>query len=111
MARTTAARYYVRFDSYWQGSRDYFAGPFESREAAEAAINAIDTEDNVWLSTSTCGGDIRTAYRVYPKVLTATEAKRAGMRDDYGHKHNTVDRLPSREYDPFDVLNAILEVM
>ena len=105
MARTSAATYFVRIDTYWQNSKDNFVGPFESRAAAQAAIDGIQTEDNVWLSTSTCGGDIRSAVRVYPTILTASEAKRMGMRDDYSSRHNTVPAMPSRENDLFEMLN------
>ena len=105
MARTSAAQYFIRIDTYWQNSKDNFVGPFNSREEAQAAIDGIETEDNVWLSTSTCGGDIRTAVRVYPTILTASEAKRMGMRDDYGPRHNVVPRMPSREHDLFDMLD------
>lgn len=106
MARTSAAQYFIRIDTYWQNSRDNFVGPFESREAAQAAIDGIDSEDNVWLSTSMCGGDIRTAVRVYPTILTSTEAKRMGMRNDYGSSHNTVPMMPSRENDLFGMLES-----
>lgn len=100
------AQYFVRIDTYWQNSKDNFVGPFDSREAAQAAIDGIQTEDNVWLSTSTCGGDIRSAVRVYPTILTATEAKRMGMRDDYSSRHNTVPVMPSRENDLFEMLES-----
>lgn len=98
--------YYIRIDTYWQHSPDTFVGPFASREAAQAAIDAIRTEDNVWLSTSTCGGDIRSAVRVYPAILTASEAKRMGMRNDYGARHNVVPRMPVDGYDLFDLLEG-----
>lgn len=106
MARISAAQYFIRIDTYWQNSKDNFVGPFASREAAQAAIDAIKTEDNVWLSTSTCGGDIRSAVRVYPTILTASEAKRMGMRDDYGPRHNVIPHMPSREYDMFEMLES-----
>lgn len=104
MARTTAAQYFIRIDTYWQNSPDRFVGPFDSREAAQAAIDGIQTEDNVWLATSTCGGDIRSAVRVFPSVLTATEAKRMGMRNDYGPGHNAIPHMPSREHDLFEMI-------
>jgi len=107
MARTSAAQYFIRIDTYWQNSKDYFVGPFESRDEAQAAIDGIQTEDNVWLSTSTCGGDIRSAIRVYPKILTATEAKRGGMHDDYGNRHNVVPVMPSRENDLFEMMESV----
>jgi hypothetical protein len=81
MARTAAA-YYVRVDTYWQNSPDRFAGPFESREAAQAEIDrAINEPDsNAWLAGEHCGGNIKYAVRIFPDILTATEAKRQGMR-------------------------------
>lgn len=103
MARISSPQYFIRIDTYWQNSPDYFVGPFESRAAAAAAIDSVRTEDNnVWLSTSTCDGDIRTAVRVYPGILTATEAKRRGMRDDYGVRHNVVSEMPRCSHDLFD---------
>lgn len=74
-----APSYFIQVDSYWANSPDRFVGPFDSRAAAQEAIDAIETSDNVWLSTSTCGGDIRDAVRVYPHILTFTEARRAGL--------------------------------
>ena len=105
MARTSAAQYFIRIDTYWQNSKDNFVGPFDSRNEAQSAIDNIQTEDNVWLSTSTCGGDIRSAVRVYPTILTASEAKRMGMRNDYSSNHNAVPVMPSRENDLFEMLN------
>lgn len=107
MARTAAAQYFIRIDTYWQNSLDYFVGPFASRANAQSAIDGIQTEDNVWISTSQCGGDIRTAVRVYPSILTASEAKRMGMRNDYGPRHNVVTQMPSREHDLFEMVNDL----
>lgn len=91
----TPARYFVAVDTYWQNSPYYFVGPFRTREAAQAAIDDVLTSDNVWLSTSICGGDIKTAVRVYPSILSATEAKQHGIVEDYGSSRcNVVDRMP-----------------
>jgi hypothetical protein len=106
MARISSPQYFVRIDTYWQNSKDRFVGPFASREEAQATIDGIQTEDNVWLSTSTCGGDIRSAVRVYPTILTATEAKRMGMRNDYSPNHNVVPHMPSREHDLFEMIES-----
>lgn len=76
----TAKRYYIQVDTYWSNAKDYFVGPFASREEARAAVEAIPTDSNAWLATSTCGGDIREAVRVYPQPLSHTAARRAGMR-------------------------------
>lgn len=78
------AQYFIEVDTYWQNSASYFVGPFESREAAEAWHQQdVPSDANVWYSTSTCGGDIRDAWRIYPAPLTKTEAKRRGMDDDH----------------------------
>ena len=111
MARTSAATYFVRVDTYWQDSPDYFVGPFATRADAQAAIDGIDTADNVWRADSLCGGDIRTAVRVYPEVLTATEAKRRGMRGDYSSKHNVINAMPTSGDDLFDMVNGLREAM
>ena len=78
----TNATYYIEVDTYWQHSTSYFVGPFDSREAALAWFQNDDwtPEDNVWLSTSTCGGDIREAWRIYPAPLSKTEARKHGLR-------------------------------
>lgn len=107
MARTSAAQYFIRIDTYWQNSPDYFVGPFDSRKDAQTAIDNIQTEDNVWLSTSMCGGDIRSAIRVFPTILTATEAKRMGMRNNYNANHNTIPFMPNRNNDLFGMLQDI----
>jgi hypothetical protein len=76
------ATYFIEVDTYWQNSRSYFVGPFESRDAAEAWYQNDDwtAEDNTWLSTSNCGGDIRSAWRIYPKALSRTAARKQGLR-------------------------------
>lgn len=95
MARTPRATptFYVRFDTYWQHSPDRFVGPFITRAAAQAIIDGIETGENVWRADSMCGGDIRTAIRVYPEVLTASQARRMGMRDAYSELPKDTDEL------------------
>lgn len=83
--------YYIEIDSYWQDSQSSFVGPFESRAEAQAWFNLEEWEPdhNVWASTGMCGGDIRTAYRIYPEPLSKTEARRRGLRDR-GEADNTI---------------------
>lgn len=108
MARTTQARYFVRVDTFWANSPDYFVGPFGSREEAQAAIDDIPTEANAWLSTSRCNGDIKDAVRVYPTILTATEAKRSGMRDDLAHPHyNVMSEIPHNAHDLYAAFEGL----
>ena len=75
------ATYYVEVDTYWQNSASYFVGPFETSDQAEQWINATNgaKDANVWRSDSHCGGDIKSAWRVYAPV-SATTAKRRGLR-------------------------------
>ena len=77
------AQYYIEVDTYWQNSTSYFVGPFESKAAAEAWHQQdMPSDANVWYSTSTCDGDIRDAWRIYPAPLTKTDAKRNGLDDN-----------------------------
>jgi hypothetical protein len=88
------ATYYIEIDTYWQNSKSHFVGPFETREQAEAWHQNDDwtPADNTWLSTSQCGGDIRTAWRICPKALSETEARKHGMRryEDRDETDNTI---------------------
>lgn len=86
------ATYFIEVDTYWQNSASFFVGPFDSRDAAGAYI--AQPGDNVWLSTSSCGGDIRSAWRVYPQPLSKTEARARGMRDH--NELSTRTRLSAR---------------
>ena len=80
MARTAAA-YYIRIDTYWQNSPDRYVGPFETKDEAQAEIDrALSADNNVWNARNHVGGNIKYAIRVYPDILSATEAKRMGMR-------------------------------
>ena len=75
------ATYYIEIDSYWQNSKAWFVGPFEDKQAAQAWHEQDAGADaNVWRSDSLCGGDIRTAWRIYPAPLSKTEATRRGLR-------------------------------
>ena len=73
--------YFVEVDTYWQNSRSQFVGPFQTNAAATEWVESIPDDWNVWFATSTCGGDIRSAWRVYPTPLTKTDAHKRGMRN------------------------------
>ncbi len=85
------ATYYIEVDTYWQDSKSFFVGPFESRDAAAAWHAETSDGANVWYSTSSCGGDIRSAWRIYPNALSKSEATKRGMRNDYEHGYNVLD--------------------
>jgi len=93
MTIKSTATYFIRIDTYWQNSPDRFVGPFESREAGQAAIDAaFEIENNnVWMAGNNCG-DVRYGIRVYPDILTKTEARKAGMKHyNYGdHSSNII---------------------
>lgn len=94
------ATYYIEVDTYWQNSKSYFVGPFVSKDAATAwwqQDDGADTrEDNVWLSTSMCGGDISRAWRIFPTPLSKTEARKHGLRryeDGDGYDNEIAPRV------------------
>lgn len=76
------ATYFIEVDTYWQNSPSYFVGPFNSKAEAEAWFSGDDwtPADNIWMSGSNCGGDIRDAWRIYPAPLSKTAARQRGMR-------------------------------
>lgn len=106
MARTSAARYYFRIDTYWTNSPDYFIGPFDTRDVAQAEIDSIQDKYGYCLSANMCG-NVKDFWRVYDVVLTATEAKRMGMRDDYSSRHNLISNtLPNNSADIVDMITG-----
>lgn len=77
------ATYYVRFDTYWANSPNYFAGPFPSREAAEEAIKAAENARGSKVVRSyQMANDVRNGIRVHG-VVSATEARQYGFGDSY----------------------------
>jgi hypothetical protein len=80
--------YYIEVDTYWQDSPSFFVGPFASRQEATNWHASAPEGANLWLSSSICGGDIRSAWRVYANALSQTEARKRGLKDDYGHGYN-----------------------
>lgn len=81
------ASYFIEVDTYWQNAPSFFVGPFESRDQAEAWQK--QPGDNVWLASSMCGGDIRSAWRIYDAPLSRTQAKARGMHDS-GERANVL---------------------
>lgn len=79
------ATYFIEVDTYWQNSVSYFVGPFGSKAEAEAwSQQDVPSDANVWYSTSsTCDGDIRDAWRIYPTPLTKTAARKRGLDDNH----------------------------
>lgn len=100
----TAPTYYIEVDTYWQNAPSYFVGPFDNREAAEAWHAGTPDNANVWLSTSFCGGDIKSAWRIYPNALSKTNARKRGMRDDFENGYNVLP--PSTQPTAIDLLDA-----
>lgn len=77
------ATYFIEVDTYWENSTSYFVGPFYSKAEAEAWHQQEIANANVWYSTSSCGGDIRDAWRIYCAPLTKTEARKHGLDDNH----------------------------
>jgi hypothetical protein len=105
------AQYFIEVDTYWQNSKSYFVGPFETREQAEAWYQQDEPQGaNVWLSTSLCGGDIRDAWRIFPAPLSKTEARKHGLRSWSMHDEtdNVID--PSVELSAIALSDAVREL-
>lgn len=90
----TAATYYVRIDTFWQNSPDRFVGPFPTRAAAQKAIDAAcaDPQSQI-VVLGTSPRDIKHAIRVWG-IMTATEARRAGMHEDWDSLRNVLPEIP-----------------
>lgn len=92
----TAPRYYIRIDTYWQGDPDRYVGPFATRSEAEAeierawerAMNSQGFPGTIGIAGMASPQNLRDAIRVHG-VLSATEAKRLGMRQD-GFRDNVL---------------------
>jgi hypothetical protein len=78
------ATYYVKVDTYWQNSPDYFVGPFNDRQAAQSWLDGRDGSVNL---ADQFAGDVKNDWRA--SMMSATEAKRNGMSDTY-ERHNVL---------------------
>jgi hypothetical protein len=88
--------YYIKFDSFWQNSPDWFAGPFPSREQADSALHrALDHPESQVVQANEEGGfiDVRNAIRVY-KAMPREEALEDGLREAGQRGYNIVPYLP-----------------
>lgn len=107
MTKNSKPQYFVRFDSYWQNSSNYFVGPFDSKREAEAEIDRAESAVNSMVVRSfQTAANVRDGIRVHG-VMSYTAARRAGMRDerygdDWSNVYNDVpvnwNELPEREY-------------
>lgn len=108
MTPRAQATYYVKFDTYWQNSPDWFAGPFASRNEAQAAIDVALTRagSKVAMSTQT-SRDVRHGIRVWD-ILSRSEALRDGLRLDWDGRRNCIGKVIPADTDHlFDLADAI----
>jgi len=103
MARTPAS-YYVKFDTYWQHSPDRFAGPFASRDDAQAAIDAaLNDPQSKAVMYGQHATDIKHGVRIYG-ILSRSEARRDGLRLDWDAEQNCIGkRIPVSTDDLFEL--------
>jgi hypothetical protein len=74
------AKFYIEAHGYWQNSPSLFVGPFDTRDDAEAAVQAaIAANGSCAVRSGQMARDIKNGVRLY--VHTTTEARRAGMFD------------------------------
>jgi hypothetical protein len=88
--------YYIKFDTFWQNSPDWYAGPFASREQANNALHqAVDHPESQIVQASEKGGfiDVRNAIRV-SHVMSREEALEDGLREAGQRGYNIVPSLP-----------------
>lgn len=102
--RRATPTYYVRFDTYWQGSPDRWAGPYDNRMDAEIAIDdAVHAPDTCAVMAGRTPSDIKRAIRIYG-IYSKSQAERAGMRDLAADVPNIVGpRVPTSTDDLFDM--------
>ena len=88
------ATYFVRINSYWQNSADYFVGPFGSRNEADSAIEkAVSAPRSLVCKSGQMSSDVKNGIRVFQPV-SKTDAQRAGMREDFMNNRNVLPRIP-----------------
>lgn len=96
------ATYFIRVDSYWQNSPDYFVGPFESKELAQAEINRATTDpDSLAILSQHLASDVKNGVRVHA-VINKTKAREMGMRDwQFGDEYSNLlgTRIPINTHD------------
>ncbi len=96
------SHYYIHFDTLWQNSADRFAGPFPSRQDAEAALVLAlnDPDGEVWMDSNLGGANIKQAIRIYG-VVDHTQALEAGLREAGMRGYNILPRIPRSVSDLF----------
>lgn len=74
------ATFFVRIDTYWAGSHDRFVGPFNSRQDANAAINAaVWAEGSLVTPSGKMAKNAKSGIRVHG-IVSKSEAKRLGFK-------------------------------
>ncbi len=103
------ASYFIRIDTYWQGSKDYFVGPFGSREEAEAVIETAVHADGakVW-PADRLAGDVKDGIRVHG-VVSKTQAKQYGLSEEPGRSNVLGPVIPRNRADLIDAVNSTNE--
>ena len=90
------AKFYIRFHNYWQGTPDYFAGPFASRADAEAEIDRANAGAKFNFVRGDLGQlapDVRHDIRI-AAILMTTQARKVGMKTDWKHDPDEVNTVP-----------------
>ncbi len=81
------ARYFVRVDTFWQNSPDSWFGPYATRAAAQAAVDASDAA-----KPGRMARDVKEQTRVVG-IYSATESAKAGRSHE--NTYGTGDGIPS----------------
>lgn len=79
MAKTPAT-YYVRIDTLWQNSPDWWVGPFASEGEAQAEIDrALNDQKSACVMAGRLAGDVKHAIRIFG-IVPKSQAIRKGLK-------------------------------
>lgn len=102
--RRAIPTYYVRLDTCWQNSADWFAGPYDNRLLAQNAIDrALCAANSQVVLLGQHAENVRVAIRVWG-ILSKSQAERVGMRDYATTRSNVIgERIPLDTDDLFEM--------
>jgi hypothetical protein len=99
--------YYIRLDTYWQGSGDYFVGPFQDAVSAGNAIDAaVNAEGSLVAWYDRLSSDVKDGVRVWG-VLTKTQAVRAGLSTEPGRCNLLGTEMPLTRTDLLETVQYV----
>ena len=96
---------YIKVDSYWQNSPDYFVGPMSKAQAQAAIKVAQEAEGSLVALSSQMSSDVRYGIRV---CLVTNKAARTRINLSGESLYNILEGIPlntSELYEMSDIAN------